>query len=256
MQSDSCAAKELCKARDLPLPLTGRHICAICKGATHSAGLGCAHELDEVIHLLNKKRVEENNQHFPSSNTICLQCYESYSNAAVAGANVTDIMDDDDYDDNDDDDDDAATTQYSDDDGSGGGKIRAVDVAVNGDRKRAAIATQTSTKRTTKKSKKGKRKSLSLKRKLELLEEIESKRSSQKEVLKREGIARTCLHRWKKEKDNMKRQIDDDYRGKMKRQLHVDGLKHVKDGIHKFYDLNDTMPKSLRVPLTREFLCF
>ena len=272
MQSDRCAAKELCKAGDLPLPLTGRHICAICKGATHSAGLGCAHELDEVIHLLNKKRVEENHPHFPSSNTICLRCYVSYSNAAVAGANLTDIMDDDD-----DDDDDhnsrvgsnSVEEQYS-DDGSGGGKISAVvNVAVNGDHKRAAIAPKTMKSKgerngdheraaiapKTMKSK-GKRQNFSLKRKLELLEEVESKRSSQQEVLKREGIARTSFNRWRKNKDNIMRQVEDDYRGKLKRQLHVDGLKRVKDGIHKFYDLNDTMPKSLRIPLTREFLCF
>ncbi len=54
----------------------------------------------------------------------------------------------------------------------------------------------------------------------------------------------------------MLKQIKGERRGDMKRQLNTDGLKRVKVGLYKFYELNDTMPKSLRIPLTHEYYVF
>jgi hypothetical protein len=111
------------------------------------------------------------------------------------------------------------------------------------------------TKQQPKKPKKG-RKDFSIKRKLEILAEIRRKVTSQKAIIRREGTSKSAVNRWKLEENMMVKQMEEERRGAMKRQLKIDGLKQVREGLHKFYDLNDTMPKSLCIPLTRECYVF
>lgn len=241
MQSaSSCAAKELCKASDLPLPLTGRHVCAVCKGAAHSAGLGCVHELDEVLHQLQRERMKKNHPDFPSSNTICLQCYQSYllvpSDAASTKNDGPSTIN-------------STTTTIA---------IAAVAVAPVAAVTAAASNTKVSEDNSKPKAfkplvKKKAPKTFSLKRKLEILDEIDKGVLTQAAIIKRENTSKSAIFRWRADREKMRHQVDEDHRGDLKRQLKIDGLKRVKDGIYKFYDLNDTMPKSLRIPLTRKF---
>jgi hypothetical protein len=97
------------------------------------------------------------------------------------------------------------------------------------------------------------RKAFSIKRKLEILAEIRLKVDSQKVIIQRVGTSRSAVNRWKRDENEMAKQMEEECRGAFKRQLKTDGLRRVKDGLRKFRDLNDAMPKCLRTPLTREY---
>lgn len=164
--------------------------------------------------------MEKNHPDFPSSNTICLHCYQSYLLVTSDAASTTAVA-------------------------------AAASAAV------AAAASNTKTKDNSKpkafKQTKKAPKTFSLKRKLEILDEIDKGVDSQAAIIRRENTSKSAIFRWKADREKMRQQVDEDHRGDLTRQLKIDGLKRVKDGIYKFYELNDTMPKSLRIPLTRKF---
>jgi hypothetical protein len=116
----------------------------------------------------------------------------------------------------------------------------------------AGADSERNTKQRPKKAKK-ETKTFSIKRRLEILAKIRRSVTSQKAIIEREGTSKSAVCRWKGEESTLLKQIEGERRGDMKRQLKTDGLKRVKVRLYKFYELNDTMPKSLRIPLTREY---
>ncbi len=49
-------------------------------------------------------------------------------------------------------------------------------------------------------------------------------------------------------------EVEEQGRVKKKKTLTNDGFKRVKDWLYAFYELNNTMPKDLKIPITRDFI--
>ena len=49
-------------------------------------------------------------------------------------------------------------------------------------------------------------------------------------------------------------EVEEQGRVKKKKTLTNDGFKRVKDWLYAFYELNNTMPKDLKIPIAREFI--
>lgn len=60
-----------------------------------------------------------------------------------------------------------------------------------------------------------------------------------------------AVGQWKKNRDNIRKQVEEE-RANKKQALADDGLSRVRLGIKAFYELNETLPRSFKIPLTRE----
>ncbi len=69
---------------------------------------------------------------------------------------------------------------------------------------------------------------------------------------------------WKKEGDNIRKQVEEGWANK-KQALADNGLRRVRLGIKALYKLNKTLPRSFKIPLSRDqfiiyllnvFVCF
>ena len=69
-------------------------------------------------------------------------------------------------------------------------------------------------------------------------------------LCKKHGTNRTSVGKWKALRPQIEKQIEDQYRGAMSRMIRDDGLLRIKDGIRAFYELNNSMPKALKLPIT------
>ena len=70
-------------------------------------------------------------------------------------------------------------------------------------------------------------------------------------ILKKHNVPRNTLTGWRKRREALAKQAEEGYSKKQRLVLN-DGLKRIKDGIRAFYDLNSSMPKGLKIPITRE----
>jgi hypothetical protein len=109
--------------------------------------------------------------------------------------------------------------------------------------------------RNPKKAKKAKwaLKTFTIRQRLNILAEIRRGVHTQKEILLRVGASKSAMHRWKQEEPNLIKQLEEEHCGGWKKMFVNDGLKQVEDGWDKFYELNETMPKTLHIPLTRKY---
>lgn len=90
--------------------------------------------------------------------------------------------------------------------------------------------------------------------KLHILDEIARKETTQTAVCKEYGCEKTSVRRWKNERAKLEEAVAEEGRAKMKANLKNDPLRRVKDGVRAFYELNNTMPKDLKIPITREYV--
>merc|ERR1719232_1091683 len=52
----------------------------------------------------------------------------------------------------------------------------------------------------------------------------------------------------------MRKEVEDEGKGKKKRLYPNDGLKRIKAELRAFYDLNETMPEDLKIPITQSVI--
>ena len=87
--------------------------------------------------------------------------------------------------------------------------------------------------------------------KLDILDEIDRKESTVGAILKKHNVPRNMLTGWRKNREALAKQVEEGHSKKQRLVLN-NGLKRIKDGIRAFYDLNSSMPKGLKIPITRE----
>ena len=88
--------------------------------------------------------------------------------------------------------------------------------------------------------------------KLNILDEIDRKESTQIAICARHGVSRVSIGTWQKNRDEFKRVVVEEGRANLKRLHCNDPLKQVKDKVRTFYELNESMPKDLKIPITCE----
>ena len=104
---------------------------------------------------------------------------------------------------------------------------------------------------TTKKRKK--RQEFSIAEKLQILDELNKGLSQQKQIIAKYNTNRVSVSTWKKQRAQLEKQLDEELRGGRKKMFINDPLKRIKHGVRMFYDLNETMPKALKIPITRKY---
>jgi hypothetical protein len=60
---------------------------------------------------------------------------------------------------------------------------------------------------------------------------------------------------WRKERENIEKQVKEEGRPEKKRAMVDDGLERIRAGLKSFYDDNLELPEGLKQPLTRKLLC-
>ena len=91
---------------------------------------------------------------------------------------------------------------------------------------------------------------LTIHQKLAVLDEINLGGATQNVICKKWGISKQSVIKWKKKREQLQLEADAKGKGKTMRLRTNDGLKRIKDGLDYFYDLNDEMPKDLKIPIT------
>ena len=289
-----CAAKHLCKAPTLhvPMALNGpngpapQHPCAVCKVGAHGSGFGCSQLLQDILPHLDLRRLPN---HVPTKlediryEVVCILCIEEYkkvqedantrmATSAAAAAATTNNGNDDmpplAQDGNTLDDDDS--DNESEDDGpSSQQRKAATSVVVARGSKQAPSetskkkkkkkqitldgkkpASNDGAKRATKKRKE--RVEFTIDEKLNILKEIDKKEMTQVQICAKYKTTKSTVTGWKRNRAQLEQAQQEQYRGKKKQMYQNDGLKRVKDGLVAFYELNENMPKALKLPITRK----
>mmetsp|Transcript_10728 Transcript_10728/g.26474 ORF Transcript_10728/g.26474 Transcript_10728/m.26474 type:complete len:399 (+) Transcript_10728:76-1272(+) len=86
--------------------------------------------------------------------------------------------------------------------------------------------------------------------KLNILDEIDSKVTTEAVIREKYGISRCTIHNWKKSREKIRVEVEDKGRGEKMRIDRCDGLQRVKDGLYAFYELNNTLPETMKVQIT------
>ena len=237
-----------------------QHICCQCCEPMHGAGFGCGHEYGYVLDKLDTSRLSANAKAIKNitSETICLKCYEILTNFAIelddGDDNDDDDGDDDDGndDDGDDDDDDDKPScgKNSDTTEQAADKILPTKRRANGD----AVKKKTKKNKGSSSSSEGKlRKEFTVTEKLNILSEYRKKTSSRAGIISKYNCSKSSLSRWKKMESQLKEELAKSRGGGATKRLNSnDGLCRVKNGLLNFYELNESMPKALKIPITRE----
>mmetsp|Transcript_14544 Transcript_14544/g.31052 ORF Transcript_14544/g.31052 Transcript_14544/m.31052 type:complete len:103 (+) Transcript_14544:812-1120(+) len=66
----------------------------------------------------------------------------------------------------------------------------------------------------------------------------------------KQGTNCTSVGKWKALQPEIEKQIEDQRRGAMTQMREDDGILQIKDGIRAFYELNNSMPKALKIQIT------
>ena len=90
--------------------------------------------------------------------------------------------------------------------------------------------------------------------KLDILNELDKKVSTITAIRDKYGVHCNAVGQWKKDRDNMRKEVEEEGRANKKIAIGDDGLRRVRHGIRALYELNKTLPKSLKLPLRRELL--
>jgi hypothetical protein len=97
------------------------------------------------------------------------------------------------------------------------------------------------------------RTTFTIEQKIFILDEIKKGLSSQERIIAKHNTNRGSVARWKRDRSILEKQLKEELRGNKKRVFSNDPLKRIKHGIRMFYDLNDSMPKALKIPITRKY---
>jgi transposase-like protein len=90
--------------------------------------------------------------------------------------------------------------------------------------------------------------------KLDILNDSDKKVSTITAICDKYGVHRNTVGQWKKDSDKIRKEVEEEGRANKRRTFSDDGLRRVRHGIRAFYELNETLPKSLKLPRTRELL--
>ena len=88
--------------------------------------------------------------------------------------------------------------------------------------------------------------------KLDILNDLDNKVSTIAEVCWKYGVHRNAVGGWKKQREKIRREVEEEGRAKKKCALQDDCLMRIRLGIWAFYELNESLPKSLKLPITHE----
>ena len=87
--------------------------------------------------------------------------------------------------------------------------------------------------------------------KLDILYEIDRRETTVAAIRKKHNVPKQTLTGWRRKREAMRKAVEEG--ALKKRRLYInDGLKRINDGLRAFYDLNESMPKALKIPITRE----
>ena len=232
-----CAAKHLCGVPTMKIPRMmnkpdgkPQHMCDGCGLDMHSAAF-CGYLTDDVIYKLNKRTLPKG---FGTKvgGTVCKLCYQKHAVDTPAATIVDATLKDGHMDD---------LPSLLHRDGAGGKRLK-------GDEDPA------SAKASRKKRPRKAPKEYSIKDKLAILDEIKLGMASQEAICKQRGVSRRSVANWKKQEVQFLKVAAEDGRGGLMRVHATDKLSRIKDGVRKFYDLNNALPKALKIPITRKSL--
>ncbi len=88
--------------------------------------------------------------------------------------------------------------------------------------------------------------------KLDILTQLDDKVSTIGGIVQKYGIHCNSIANWRKDRDKIHSQVEDEGQANKRRAVRDDGLMRVRVGIRSFYELNESLPKKLRTPITRE----
>ena len=149
--------------------------------------------------------------------------------------------------------DDVDDDNESDNEEGGGGKDSSSSVTVGSGSKKAQPKLYTSMKKKRKLATKRKRRiELTIDQKLDILDEIERKEMTQNDICKKHNTTKSTVTNWKKNRAALEKAQKEMHRGKKKHIYEKDGLNRIKDGLLAFYELNEIMPRALKLPITRK----
>jgi len=244
----TCAAHHLCALANVPIPIKlpgdksdtspsapdePKHTCEHCREPMH--GGICGHNFTDVLDSLDKTKLHKDEDETHSIALICLPCYHdllltkiitSPAPANTSAAATPTI---------------ALTTTEP---------MKKAQTTLAGSKQKA---TEDNAKPAPKKKCKTKV-VLTNQQKLDILNELDNKVITIAAVCDKYGMHHNAVGRWKKNWDNFRKQVEEEGPANKKKASADDGLRRVRLGIRAFYELNETLPKSLKLPLTRELL--
>ena len=112
--------------------------------------------------------------------------------------------------------------------------------------------TEQKKKQTNKKRKA--RKGFTIHQNLSICDGIKKGHATQAAIAAKHGTTRCSIINWKRERSTLEDQAGGLNRGKKKRVFVNDPLIKIKEGVIKFYDLNEVLPKASKIPITRKYL--
>ena len=69
------------------------------------------------------------------------------------------------------------------------------------------------------------------------------------------NLSSNTVHNWRKDRENIEKQVEEEGRPEKKRVMVDDGLGRIQEGVKAFYDDNQDLPEGHKQPLTRKLLC-
>jgi hypothetical protein len=88
--------------------------------------------------------------------------------------------------------------------------------------------------------------------KLDILTQLDDKVSTIGGIVQKYGIHCNSIANWRKDRDKIQSQVKNEGRANKRQAVCDDGLMRVRVGIRSFYELNESLPKKLRIPITCE----
>jgi hypothetical protein len=96
---------------------------------------------------------------------------------------------------------------------------------------------------------------LSNKQKIMILNQLDRKEITVGKACLKYNLSRNTVPNWRKERENIEKQVKEEGRPEKKRAMVDDGLERIRAGLKSFYDDNLELPEGLKQPLTRKLLC-
>eukprot|EP00581_Thalassiosira_minuscula_P007496 CAMPEP_0183710090 /NCGR_PEP_ID=MMETSP0737-20130205/5943_1 /TAXON_ID=385413 /ORGANISM="Thalassiosira miniscula, Strain CCMP1093" /LENGTH=756 /DNA_ID=CAMNT_0025938313 /DNA_START=74 /DNA_END=2344 /DNA_ORIENTATION=+ len=92
---------------------------------------------------------------------------------------------------------------------------------------------------------------LSTRQKLDLLDELDKKETTQVAIMRKYNVARACFPNWRKKREEWSRLLELEPGKGEKTRVHVnDPLKRIKEGLRAYLELNIALPEESKVPVT------
>jgi transposase-like protein len=88
--------------------------------------------------------------------------------------------------------------------------------------------------------------------KLDILNDLDNKVSTIAEVFRKYGVHHNAVGGWKNQWEKIRREVEEEGHANKKCVLQDDGLMRIRLDIEAFYELNETLPKSLKLPIMGE----